>query len=293
MKSEAYEILVKYYRKLLNSVLSKEKKLKNKSVLLTLIVTTSNKVSKYLNDSSIRANVFPIDNLKWLEEKRFIRISDDKDKLNEYILTAHGIFEVEKQTYNLSINTHLDFIQDKYLTFTSARSPLKEVEKIILLSMIGARVFSKDITMNLKSEIVQDNWLEIFKCTIEFLDKFQLLKKKELSFKRQGNEHPVSYAMRRANELKKKTQHIYGDTGNKEYFLDIVHNKEISEPKLKRLFLLVFKKIENLEMTNEIYEFCNKIAYEHSKYVRDDFDFIESKYDEKIKSVLKDIYLDR
>lgn len=292
MKSEAYEILVKYYRKLLNSVLSKEKKLKNKSVLLTLIVTTSNKVSKYLNDSSIRANVFPIDNLKWLEEKRFIRVSDDKDKLNEYILTAHGIFEVEKQTYNLSINTHLDFIQDKYLTFISARSPLKEVEKIILLSMIGARVFSKDITMNLKSEIVQDNWLEIFKGTIEFLDKCQLLKKKELSFKRQGNEHPVSYAMRRANELKKKTQHIYGDTGNKEYFLDIVNNMEISESKLKMLFLLIFRKIDNFEMTNEIYEFCNYIAHEHSKYVIDDFDFIESKYDEKIKNVLKEIYLD-
>ena len=42
----------------------------------------------------------------------------------------------------------------------------------------------------------------------------------------------------------------------------------------------------------KIYNFCSDIAYEKSKYVKDDFKYIDSEFDEIIKESLKQLYLD-
>jgi len=292
MKQELFTIIEKFYKKLHDNVLRSEKRFKNDSVLLTLIKITSNKTSKLLNDSSVKATIFPLDDLRMLDKDGYIRVSDDKNKLNEYILTAQGIFRVENFRKDLDINSILEFFQKKYFSFSDVGKSLTETEKIILLSMIGARVFSIDSLMHLKTDIVQNYWLDIFKESYEFLFKHNVIKKSDLKFEKQGNEHPISYAMRRANHLPRKTQHVFIFLSNKKYYLDLADNDELSEFKLKRIFELIFRKIDEISLIENILAFCNDIAYQKGKYVKKDFLFIESRYDGVIKDILKQIYLD-
>lgn len=291
MERKSYEILEDYYKNLHDNVLRSEKRLINNSVLFTLIKITSNKTSKLLNSSSIKGILFPLDFVKKLEKDGYIRISDDKNKLDEYILTAQGIYEVERNKKNLDIKKIMCFLQDKYFSFTDVYKPLSDTEKVILLSMIGARTFSIDSPMDLRKQIVQDHWLEIFKKAYEFLHNHKVIKKDSLSFEKQGYESPVSYAMRRANHLPRKTQHIFISLSNSKYYLDIAEKEELSKSRLKRLFEQIFERVDEVDFLKEIFKFCNDIAYEKSKYVKEDFMFIESKYNEVIKDVLKQIYL--
>ncbi|MHA1660156.1 MAG: hypothetical protein ACTSUT_13665 [Promethearchaeota archaeon] len=292
MEKLNFEILEKFYKRLHDNVLREEKKLEKNSILITLIKIKSSKTSKYLNDSSIKEHLFNIDAIKELKEEMCLRTSDHKNKLDESILTSKGIYKVENIKNVLNLNKLLDFFQKKYFSFSDIKQPLSDIEKIILLTMIGVRNFSLESPMNLKSKHIQDYWLEIFKKTFKFLTQLKIIKKKDLTFEKQGNEHPVSYAMRRTNSLQKKTQHIFISKGHKKYYLDIAEDKNISTPKLKRVFKLIFGKIINENNINEIIAYCNDIAYKRAKYVKDDFKFIESKYDILIKNTIKEIYLE-
>lgn len=291
MERTSFEVLEVYYKKLHDNVLRSNKKLNNDSVLFTLINITSNNTSKLLNSSSIKGILFSLDSIKSLQKDGYIRISDDKNKLDEYIMTAQGIYEVEKEKKTLDFKKIMAFLQNEYFSFTDVYKPLSDTEKVILLSMIGARVFSIESPMDLRKRIVQDRWLKIFKKAYEFLHNHELIKKDSLSFEKQGYESPVCYAMRRANYLEKKTQRIFISLRNSKYYLDLAENGELSESKLKRLFELIFESVNELEFLKEILKVCNDIAYEESKYVKENFMFIESKYNEVIKDALKKIYL--
>lgn len=292
MENQFFEILEKFYKRLYDNVLRQEKKMENNSVMLTLIKITSGKTSKLLNDSSIKGLIYPLDYLRELEKGGFIRPSDDKNKLDEYILTAKGIYEVENTNKSLDLNQILNYFQKKYFTFLEVTRPLVDTEKIIILSLIGARVFSIKSPMDLKSHLIQDYWLDIFKDSYKFLCKLELIKTKDLTFEKQGNEHPISYAMRRTDSLRKKTQHIFIPIGNKKYYLDISENDKLSIPKLKRLLILIFESIDEKNILSDITNFCNEIAYKKSKYVKTDFMYIEPKYDVIIKEALKQIYFE-
>lgn len=287
-------ILKKFYRKLYYNVLRSEKKLESDSVLLTLIKITSNKTSKLLNDSAIISTAFSQTDLELLLKKRYIRPSNENNKVEQYILTAQGIWCVEKVDKGFTEGTIINFIQNKYFSFSDTSKPLTDTEKVILLSMLGARTFSIDSPMDLNKRNVCDYWLTIFQQSYEFLQSQNWVKKNGLSFEKQGNEHPVVYAMRRANNLPRKTQHIYSfsNKNSKQYFLDLFENGTLSLPKLKILFKLIFENIDDLDCRDRILQFCEYVAYEKSKYVKENFKFIDNKCDTLLKESLTQIYLD-
>lgn len=285
-------LLEKFYKKLEGNIIRSEKKLENNSLLLTLIRTTSNKTSRLINDSSIKSGALNRRQLNYLTQKEYIREADEKNKLNEFILTAHGIWEIEKSLKHHDINMIIDYIQEKYFTFSALNKPLKDTERVILLSMIGARTFSMDSTMDLNNHSVRDHWLSIFNKSQEFLRNFGKTKKKDSLFEKKGNEHPVEYAMRRANDLPIKTQQIFCFKGNKQYYLDIVVDGGFSELRLKYLFKQIFESIESMTMIDEIKEFCESLAYDDSKYVKNDFMFVDYRIDEQIKKAITELYLE-
>lgn len=290
MEKELFAILEKFYKKLHDNVIREKKSLEHNSVLFTLIGVSSNTASKLLNDSSIAALAFPKNDLIALEKTGYIHVSETQP--DYYILTALGIWHVEKHQKDLSEESIIKYFQYKYFTFFKGKKELKDTEKIILLSMIGVRNLSINSLMDINKKSVQDYWLNIFRESYNFLLSHNFIKKEEISFEKQGNEHPVSYAMRRADSLPKKTNHIYCKTGNKQYYLKLVESNQLSKSKLKYLFKLIFGKIDEFSLIDDIKEFCNNIAYERSKFVMDNFNFVESKCDEIIKSALKDLYLD-
>lgn len=293
MEKKLFKILEKFYKKLFENVIRSEKKLEANSLLLTFVKITSNKTSKLLNESSIKSIVFPLEDLKDLSKKSCIRVSDDKNKLHEYILTAHGIWEVEKVKNGFNEGTILDFIQNKYLSFSDTKKPLDVVDKVVLLSMVGVRTFSEASPMDLNKANFQDNWLSIFKEAYTFLLTRNVVKKNKLRFEKQGNEHPVAYVMRRRNDLPRKTQHLFCfSKNNKQYYLDLAEPEESLKIKLKNILSLIFGKIDNKDLIHDIQKFCETIAYEKSKFVKKDFKYIDSSYDEILRDTLTQLYLE-
>lgn len=293
MEKKQFKILENFYKKLSENVLRSEKKFESGSVLLTLVKITSNKSSKLLNESSIKSLAFSEQDLKDLVRGKYIRIADDKNRLNEYILTAHGIWEVEKINQNYNESNILDFIQNKYLSFSDIKKPLDILDKVVLLSMIGVRTFSEDSSMDLNKSNFQDHWLSVFKETYHFLLKHNIIKKDKMSFEKQGNEHPAEYIMRRRNDLPRKTQHMFCfSKNNKKYYLDLAEPAKALKPKLKNLFGLIFVKVDNSDLIHDIQNYCENMAYEKSKFVREDFKYIEPKYDDILKETLTEFYLE-
>jgi hypothetical protein len=288
--SETGEILLKFYAKLESNIKTSERKLECDSVLFTLMKITSNKASKLLNESSITSRVFDKERIRLLESRDFIRAADDKDKYDEYVLTCQGIWEVEKEKLGADENTILRFIQKKYLSFSVKQKPLSEIERVIILSMIGTRVFSSETPMDLSDPNVRDHWLQIFRDCSVFLMKYKRGSTKTLVLEKQGNEHPIAYAMRHANDLPIKTKQIFVFGSGKRYYLDISEGGKPSKAKIEHLLRLVFGELDRLNQIEEIRAFCESIANEKGKFVRDTFEFIDHDTDSLIHDSLRQFY---
>ncbi|SRR5579884_314450 len=287
------DILQQFYKKLSDNVKRSEKKLEYNSVLLTLYKITSNKASKLLNDSGVKSYTFPISEIKKLEDDKSIRMSDND--ISEYVLTAYGIWKIENARNLVNTTTLLDFIQNSKNFSSSARNrELSDKDKIILLSMVGIRTFSIQSPMDLSKSSIRDYWLEIFRDSHKFLIQNNFSKKNVFPFEKHGNEHPVSYAMRRANDLPKRTYHIFcfSEKSKNQYYLYLDEDKKISRLKLKKLLGLIIRGIDKFEQIHKIQDFCLNLAYEKSKYVIEDFSFIKAEYDEIINETLRELYLE-
>ena len=291
MDKKTLNILEKFYKKLRVNFLREEYKLEKGSILLALVKMTSNKTSKLLNESSVRLKTFSENDLKLLESIKYIRNSDDE--ADELILTALGIWEVEKDICGMNELKILEFFQDRYFSFSKTGKPLTDKEKIIMLSMIGGRTFSEDSPMDINDSRRRDSWLEIFNLSNEFLFEHHLIKEKSLPFEKQGNEHAVAYAMRRANDLSKKTNRIYCSGSNKmQYYMNLEDAGSVSVKYLKNLFKLIFDRVTERELVDAICEYCNRIAYDKGKDVKENFKFIEPMVDEAIKEALNQLYFE-
>jgi hypothetical protein len=283
------EILNRFYNKLYNKVFSESKKGHSSSVLITLLGMRSNNASKLLNDASVRPSIDDRELFRELEGKKLIRQSDNSTE--EYVLTAFGLWKIEKSTKNLTEEDLISYFQStKNFTPTFSDKGLNDKEKLIVLSLIASRVFSASSQMDLNKENTRNYWLDIFKSTSDFLRNHGLIKMDDKCFSKQGNEHPIPYLMFRANELPKRTRQIFCFTGSRQYYLSILEENELSVSKLKFLFKLVFSDITDLGHLETIMSFCRDLAYEKGKFVSNNFMFIDAKTDAVIKEALQQLY---
>lgn len=284
------QLLTLFFTKLNDIVLRDEKKLYNKSLLLTLAKINSNKASKYLNDSSVRLLPEHKQLFKQLSDDKLVRVGDTTH--NEFVLTAAGIWEYEKRFNGLNENNLIDYIQKKNFSSISIIKGIGDKEKVVLFSLLGIRNFSSSTTMDLNEEMARDYWLDILTDAYDFLLKHRYIKADKNIFAKQGNEHAVPYLMVRVNDLPKATQHIFAYGKARQYYLDVADGEVLSEEKLKVIFRLVFGKIANLSDVDDIFACLANLADEMSKYVRKDFVFIDTSTSLQIKNALRSFFID-
>lgn len=284
--------LFHFYKRLEKNVLDyKNGQLENNSVLLTLVSSFSNKVSELLLESSIDSLIIPGSKLEVLEERGFIRKLNYLGKTQNYVMTILGIWQIETKTNNINIKRILDYFQSKKFSSDLDEKPLSDKEKIILFALIALRTFTLECAMDLKQKITLDVWEDIFDRCNQFLASVEIVEDKAWRSDNTGNEHPVSYAMRRLNKLSQKTKHIYQSPGKKKYYLDLFLDSQIDAPYvLQHLFDLIFKEIESSITLLEISTFLSDLAYNEAKNVKVPLDFITPEWDEKIENALEDYY---
>lgn len=295
MSDEIIEILKPFYDKLYFSYMRQEKKLKNSSLLWTLIEIQAKKTEKYLSDSSFSGNHLSSEIKDELLNNSLIRPINIFSNNIEYVLTAKGIWEVEKSNMQYSEEDFLKFIDAKYLNFKAKEKPLDDKDKLAIFSLLCVRNFSIDSPMELKTLDHRNHWENVFKEILEFLFQKQLINQKNNDINNflvaRGSEHPIQYLMRHRNELPIKSNHIFRNDGQSTYYLDLCEQDEINLNKLKFTFKLIINEINDLDFLKEIVTFCNEIAKNKAKYVVNDYRFLNPKYDEIIHKVIKEIFV--
>lgn len=262
------EVIRQAYSTLYENIQRKKGGLTKGSVLLSLISMTSNPRFELLKSSAFSGRGIPRARLEELLAKKWVRRLDTPDK---YVITAYGIWEVEEKEETLNTEKLVEYLEDEIFDlYKVSEKPLKDSEKLILFSMITARAFSDKVTVNLKKdEIASETWKEIFDTVYNEMRTLGLISTtKEKLYENKPNETSISYIFRRVNDLHKKTQGIFVQTGKQKYFLDIYDSTNLDVERLKYLFRLIFSERHfSAEEIDSIYEFMSNIAYKKNGYI--------------------------
>jgi len=284
MNEESYH-LNRFY-KLLYDNFKNDKKLKNNSIILSFIKTRKSSTFRLLERSVISSNLIPSEILISLLTKGLIQ---NYDQFNTYIISAKGIWEIEKENDNINYDILISFINKEYFKYNEDKD-LNDKEKIILFSMISARTFSELSAIDLKKEIfIRDKWKEVMEKAYEFLFNHSYINlKNDKIFNTTGNVHIVSSILRHNNKMVQKTKGIYSYNRKQEYYLNIYNNNRFNEKALAYLFWKLFNgKMSNKEV-NLITKYCNEMSLKNSIYLFDikKHIFTMPRYDTKIKDAL-------
>jgi len=290
LSSSSMEMLNHFYNRFKNRIIDSRIKIERKSLLFTIIKLPVNQLSRLLTDSTINSTSFSLTELESLSSSGYIRSLDELGKSYDYAITVKGIWCVELNKNEMNIDRLLDYFQENKLSFKITNKPLKDIEKIILWAMIAIRNFSSACPMDTKSRYFCDSWVEIFDSCTKYLHEIGAVNKDKWSTFQSGNEHPISYVMRHANDLPQKTIHIYQNLGSNKYFLDVDNGNAPPQKQLLFLFKLILGKLETKDQIDEIYSFFCDIAYDKSKNVNDKLKYISPEWDTILKEALKDLY---
>lgn len=291
MKEDKYLELM--YDKLYGTLLLKDKKIKENSLLFTFFDIKSNDRLRLLIEGGTISSDIPLNIKKKLLNNKYIR---ETSEVNIISLTAKGIFHVEKLKEKLNHESIIEKIDHKFFNlFHEVQRELTEKEKIIILSLISARAFSIDSTADLKrSNKAQEEWGEIFVKCYHFLKKLNIITKltEEDLFGKKGLEHPVSNVFRHTDSLPKLTRTVFSAPGNQKYFLNLYEKDYLDLEKLRYILKKIFKDLNiDYSLANEISEFFRDITYTKDVYLFDQKKHIFSdiKYDKIINDLLRDL----
>lgn len=292
LDSEYY--LKRFYDKLYDNLLF-ENKLKKDSILLSFFDVKSNVRYRALEFAAISNENIPELILSNLLKDNFIRPSDE---INKYTITAKGVWVIERKNKNITEDSIVNQLDEKFFDVYLDNKKLSDREKVILFSMISARAFSEEAPIDLKKdEYALDAWKRILDNSYNKLHEIKIIKKmnEEELYGKQGNEHNVSNLIRHTDSLPKKTKGLYKVKVPQKYYLDIYSNNSLSKEKLEYLINIIFVTNKNMEIDNvdEINDFCLKIAYEeaHNIYDFKNHTFISPDYDDIVKDALKEVLL--
>jgi len=281
------------YESLLISINEIGKKFIEGSALFALMKMFSNDAYNVMLNSSIEISDSVQSDLEPLKQFDYIKLSDLSTNRNSYQITAKGIYYVESIRYGFDIYKILEFIQEEKLDFKIAQKPLTNKEKVIVTSLIAMRAFNEDSSMDLNDENRTQQWEKIIKTKIiPFIDKKDIIDPQKIFSQRVGHENPVSYLMRRANDLPKKTSNMFTSLNNNQYYLNIdTSEKNIAIKQIAYLLGKVFNDIKDIEDANEIKRYLCDIAQSQGLYVYDNFEFINFDWDKVINNAIDKLYL--
>lgn len=268
-----------------------KKKFKEDSVIISLFTIKSNVTYKILKESAIVLDSTKKMSFQKLESLGLIRLTDET---NLYCITAKGVWEIEKENGMLDIEKLVKNIDGKFFESRFFREPvLSDKEKVLILSFIAIRAFSKQSSLDLKSsETALEKMQNIITTSFNLLKEEKLLQKLTLSdlFGKRGNEHPVSNVIRHTDQLLKKTRGIYQTMGNQRYFLNLYPENNFSKNDLIHLFGSVFQDKLTIEKKDKFIDFLKNTAYNDCMYLYSDLNaqlFLNPAYDSIIDEALE------
>lgn len=288
MDSQTLEQLRRFYSNLKNQLILK-KKLKENSVLFSIINVKSNESYKLLSESGIEKVSISQSIFDTLEFNEMIRMAEVPEK---YVITVKGIWEIELTNGYINTNILLQMLDKKFFDLFKEEGQLTEKEKVILFAMISVRAFSSESALDLKKgETVLNCLQELLQESYELLSRNNVIIKLKASdlFGAPGTEHPVSNLIRHTDALLKRTAGKFMTLGRQRYYLALFDQYKISETGLASLFGLIFGSQMTPLMKQEISNFCQKNAYYLSTYL---FDFSVHQlanpvYDEQFNEALE------
>ena len=265
MSNENISVLELFYKRLY-SELKKAKRLKQDSVLISLMETKSNDRFDFLIKAGVDTNSKYGDDI-FLDyvEKGYLIITKDNKK---YILSGKGIWHIERD--KIGIETLIDYLDSKLFGGYRKKAKLAPREKVIILSFVAIGAFSKNQVIDLKTDdITKDKIKEILNSSLNFLKNHKLIKKsftEENLYGKIGNEHPVSNVIRHTDALPKKTIGCYVALGDQKYYLNLYDGEKFDCDKMAYLYWLLFED-HGLDLFTQFLKFVEEIYDNYSIYV--------------------------
>jgi hypothetical protein len=288
MEESTKHYLYKFYDALYDNFILFEKKMKNKSILISFLKINKNSRNKLLNASSLSSSKIPKNILHFLLSEKLVQSNNE---INKFIISAKGVWVIEKEKGILNEEFLLSYINEEY--FAERIKPLTSKEKIILFSMIAARTFSEKSSIDLIKDVsAVDNWKEIIDLSAEKLNSLEVVSRKEVEnlYGSLGNENVVSGLFRRNNYLASKIKQLYKSPGDHKYYLDLYDGSQLFQEKLSYLLWEIFDGNLSNQEKDEIINFFNEISSKKSIFVFELNEHIFSmpKYDVLIEDCLMD-----
>ncbi|AKB44722.1 hypothetical protein [Methanosarcina vacuolata] len=265
MSEECLLVLKESFYDELSKKISSTAKVHKDSIFLTLLRERKNNVMQNLDNSAVFSENADPQIINELIERGFIRCGND---LSKYVMTAKGVWEVERRLDKISLTKLMDDI-DEYKYDISWGEKLTDKEKVVILSLIALRSFHEKTPLNRKNgkKAIQ-NIHEIILKTIEFLNNS--IEGFKYSIPDETRESPVNSVFARLVNLPQNTRRIYKFNEKEgKSWLDIYDEEKgmISEEKLSYLLWKVFGGNLSFEDQTKIDSFCNNILYTHKNYV--------------------------
>lgn len=283
--------LKQFYSRLYENTRSKLSR-SQKSILLYFLKSRDATRFSLLRKSAISSLLLDNQSVENLLNAGYIQ---GMNELNTYTITAKGVWYMEKQEGIIDEKLIIDYIQENFFTLLK-KEKMDNTEKVILLSLILSRAFSKISCVDLnKADYIKNGWLDVLKIAFDIVKKYKAYddtKKfnKEDMFKTRANVHIVSYLFRHNNKMKQKTKDIYSYTGDQQYYLNLYKNKKFNKNDLGYLFYILFKGNLTIKQIENISELCDKVSDDQSLYLFDvaTHEFAHPKYNTVIKEALID-----
>jgi hypothetical protein len=266
-------------------------KLKSGSMLIACLKMKKNDRFRPLRDSAIDGHKIPQSLLSQLKDQGLVRGGGEVSK---FVITGRGIWEVEVSKGLIDEAKLIEFVDSNYFEelFEDAK-PLSDKEKVILLSMISARAFSEDSSVDMKRDSeVNAAWLELFKLCASKLREMRSIDTPdgELFPEELKYEDAASHFIRHTDQLPRKTRGIYSASKKREnkYFLDVSKEGEIDQDRLSYLVWLVVGNQLKPEGIEEFNEFCASVAYDHSVrlFEHEKHIFASPRFDEVLRNTI-------
>ena len=276
---------------MIKTSLQEKKKLKNDSIIISLLNLNSNARLSIIKESSVDIKAFG-NKFNDLIEQGYIVDSGIPDK---YSITAKYIWEQEKERL-VEEGLLLDFLEKKIFLSNSRNKDLSEKNKVIVMFMIICRAVDPVCTLDLETNEERLALCEelLFK-TYDMLSQLGVIKKlkRDNLFGKVGNMNRVVNMFRHIDDIPKSGVPLYA-LRNKLYYVDVAKDGFIDENKLKLILKKVLKREESLsfEEIDELIRQMRGLTNEYAIYVNDNLKscYQGVAFDRKIETALEYLY---
>ena len=219
----------------------------NEKTLFFYFITRATNNDRYLMMNAASYKYIAPDDAAILFENGYIRKTDN---IGFYTFTAKGLWLVETTINRVNYDGLINFIDLRFFDVFDVK-PISDLRKVILLSMVAVRSFSKGSAINMRTDAeVKGKWLDILIEISDLMVKHGIIQEKnsiqikKLDYK---TEHPASKMMRHTEGLSAETKSIYNNlSGDNRYYLDLSRDMTMDTERLGELLSMIFgNKLNN------------------------------------------------